>query len=204
MKHKPKKCEHCGVEHYPPYRVTEEYWRRRRFCSRACNYIGRRGERRSTYGKELVPLDERFWSKVEKRSKDECWLWRGATWQGYGYLANTRRNGAIYAHRLSYELHYGPIPKGLCVCHKCDNPPCVNPAHLFLGTRADNVADCVRKGRGADKHGAANPRARLTHEVVSRIRELRTKGLSQQAIADYVGFPQTSISKILRGVGWIP
>jgi hypothetical protein len=124
---------------------------------------------------------------------------------GYGKIgARSHVGGDLKAHRLSWELHFGPIEDGLCVCHRCDNPPCVRPDHLFLGTRADNNADREEKGRGSSKSGSCNPRARLTVEVVAEVRKLRSEGCSQTRIASHVGFPQPSISKILRGVGWIP
>jgi len=86
----------------------------------------------------------------EERPPDACWIWRGST-TAYGY-GNIRVGGrgtqvAIYAHRLAYEYFVGPIPPGLLVCHACDNPPCTNPAHLWLGTPADNMHDRDRKGR---------------------------------------------------------
>jgi len=90
-------------------------------------------------------LCDRFWPNVEKRPSG-CWFWTGARKHtGYGQIWVV--NSAKTAHRISWILHNGPIPTGLCVLHKCDNPPCVNPDHLFLGTRADNNLDCVAKGR---------------------------------------------------------
>ena len=87
-----------------------------------------------------------FWAKVKKT--DNCWEWTAATW-GKGYGVYRHKNKSRSAHRLSYEIANGPIPEGLLVLHKCDNPKCVRPDHLWLGTHADNMADCVRKGRNA-------------------------------------------------------
>jgi hypothetical protein len=83
-----------------------------------------------------------FWNKVNKTSG--CWIWTAANKDGYGRYSNSG-----YAHRISWEMHFGKIPAGMFVCHKCDNPPCVNPDHLFLGTNQDNVNDMRAKGRGS-------------------------------------------------------
>lgn len=92
-------------------------------------------------------LTERFWSKVNKGSPEDCWEWTGARlpW-GYGRM---QKNGHLVgSHCVAYELAYGSVPKGYFVLHKCDNPPCCNPSHLFLGTNQDNMNDMISKGRG--------------------------------------------------------
>ena len=101
-----------------------------------------------------TPIKERFWKKVKKGASDECWLWTGTREpRGYGKIADDYDSDTgfvpLAAHRVSWELHNGSIPPGLCVLHKCDNPSCVNPKHLFLGTNKDNSQDMVRKGRAS-------------------------------------------------------
>jgi len=106
-------------------------------------------------------VEDRFWSKVQKT--ENCWLWMGArTKLGYGQRGG-RKTGRRYTHRLSWEMRFGPIPEGLCVLHHCDNPPCVNPDHLFLGTKKDNTQDMIAKGRGRGPRfsGETHPGARL-------------------------------------------
>ena len=148
---------------------------------------------------------ERFWSKVDVRGPDNCWVWiAGKTHDGYGQL---RLGGtAQYTHRIGWELANGQIPSGLCVLHHCDNPGCVNPAHLFLGTRADNVADMISKGRRrtryADMHGENGPNARLKKIQVMAIRHWLKKGYTQRKIAKVFGVGASTISRINRGEGW--
>lgn len=99
------------------------------------------------------PVEERFWEKVEKLT--DCWVWTAGTDdKGYGRILNKRKEhgGETRAHRLSWILHNGPIPTGLYVLHKCDNPPCVRPDHLFLGTNLDNMRDMKEKGRAANSN----------------------------------------------------
>jgi len=98
-------------------------------------------------GPARTPIEMRFWSKVTKGAG--CWEWTASTdHKGYGKLAEGGRQGrTLSAHRVSYELNVGPIPDGLLVLHRCDNPPCVRPDHLFVGTHTDNAQDMAKKGR---------------------------------------------------------
>lgn len=146
-----------------------------------------------------------FWEKVNIGATDECWEWQGVRDEkSYGYAHfKGKRQGA---HRLSWFLTNGPIPDGLLVCHKCDNPPCVNPDHLFIGTMKDNMEDCANKGR-IGKHqrpfGEDNGWATLTNEDVIEIRRLGAEGkLLQREIGELFGTTQVNISRILLGKSW--
>jgi HNH endonuclease len=109
---------------------------------------------------------EKFWSKINKT--EGCWLWTGVTAQGYG-RAHLRGMKSALTHRIAWELTTGaPVPEGLCVCHHCDNPPCCNPSHLFLGTRGENNSDSAKKGRHT--HGEEHSHAKLTAAQVLAIR----------------------------------
>lgn len=137
----------------------------------------------------------RFFEKISHDPVSGCWLWTaGCCADGYG---NFRNGKMVGAHRVSWELHVGPIPDGLCVLHTCDNPPCVNPTHLFLGTHADNIADRDSKGRqaGGERHGCA----KLTADDVRRIQTNRDP---QRVIADKYGVSPRTISNIQCGRSW--
>lgn len=152
-------------------------------------------------------LKERFWAKVDKTlgqgPQGDCWIWTGARFK-YGYGSLSRRKDGYsystndYAHRISYEIHHGAIPEDKpLVCHKCDNPPCVRPDHLFLGTHADNAEDKVRKGRGL----AGN--LHLTREQVREIRQRKQReGLTSKQLGAIYGVYDGTIRRILRHKLW--
>ncbi len=162
------------------------------------------------------PLEERFWEKVDKRGSDDCWLWTGCCDAGgYGIIGAGGRGGkSLKVHRLSYELHNGSIPigegyHGTCVCHACDNRRCVNPAHLWLGTMADDTRDKMEKGRwqggGGTSFGEKNGRVKLTEVQVTAIRQdykwhSRTHGSS--ALARKYRVSCCTICRIVKNKTW--
>lgn len=147
-----------------------------------------------------------FWSKVQVGDMSDCWLWQ-STLSGKRYGNVTIDSKPQLAHRVAYRLIFGDIPEGMMVCHHCDNPPCCNPLHLFLGTGSDNQIDCVNKGRkpsvaGENNpiyglKGERNPKAKFTQAQAEKIREQYKAGLSQKALGKIYGVTQVCISTIV-------
>ncbi len=164
--------------------------------------------KRTVTRRKRVPPEQRFWSYVTKGKSSECWLWFGyKNPDGYGLLRVTSgpigsRGKNVGAHRISWQMHRGPVPEGSVVCHKCDTPSCVNPNHLFVGTTADNVADRVAKGRTADFRGEKNNAARLTSEKVQMVRAYLRAGGTQRYVAAVFGVSAGSVQKIAEGETW--
>ena len=152
-----------------------------------------------------VTFEERFWANVDRTTPDRCWPWRRSRKADSEYGQVRQGDRVRRAHVVAWELTNGPVPDGLNVLHSCDNPPCCNPAHLFIGTNADNVADREEKGRGnhsAHWRPGHTPMAKLDPERVRRVRALSANGLSQRVVANEVGISQSQVSRILGGKYW--
>jgi hypothetical protein len=183
-------CAVCGTETLrPPWEVQSGL---NRFCSRRCAALARQGG-----------PTKRFWRHVAKAGDDECWLWTG-TLNAYGYGKLNVNGRRTQAHRFSYELAHGPIPDGLFVLHNCptgDTRNCVNPAHLWLGSQTDNMADMVMKGR--HPRGASCYNAKLTDDQVRAIRRRYIPGVvSQTQLAAEYGVARSLIGLIVSGQIW--
>lgn len=166
-----------------------------------------KNERTTVRGTELVRTvtRENIMQFVEISPVSNCWNWMGCR-NDNGYGLKTSDGKRVRTHRLSYELFVGPIPSGMIVCHKCDNPPCCNPEHLFVGTHKDNHNDCVSKGRSSlpppPLVGERNIRAKLTNREVREICELHVSGASNRDIAEKLGLPQRHIFEIISRKSW--
>lgn len=143
----------------------------------------------------------RLWSRIDKNDSGGCWNWTGGKNAcGYGVL---RINGRkTTAHRFSYALHSNLPPGDLCVLHKCDNPRCVNPEHLFLGTPADNARDRASKGRNGDRHGERNGRAKLSFGQAQSTKARYASGERISDIAREFGVSWTAVKYIVSGRNW--
>ena len=161
--------------------------------------------------RKCTPLTERFWSKVQKSDDPNgCWLWTGAvSTSGYGRISRGGRNGGgDYAHRISYEIHYGSVPPGYYACHKCpggETKLCVRPTHLYAGLPVANSADMIAAGNAGRKSsvtGTQNPNATLDEDRVREIRARVAAGESKASLARSLNVGRTTISRVVRREHW--
>jgi hypothetical protein len=183
-------CPICGVK------FVDSKHPDKRYCSRRCRGVA-----------TTRPLAERFWEKVNKDGPvirpelGPCWLWTGAV-NDKGYGEFWLDGGSESAHRVSYELANGPLREGGQSLHRCDNPPCVRPDHLFEGTNLDNVHDRQAKGRPCGVRGEHHHQAKLTEDNVREIRRRLAQGHYQTDIASDYGVGQYAIWAISCGKTW--
>jgi hypothetical protein len=167
-----------------------------------------RNQRTGTTADRLErPPVERFWAFVNKEgvlhpALGRCWTWTGGKFRG-GYGALHVRGETVKAHRFSYRLHFGPFPESQLVCHRCDNPECTNPRHLFLSTESGNMMDRDQKGRGV--RGERQHKAKLTEDVVRQIRARHVRRHSVHgslAMSREFGVCHLTVLRVLRGDCW--
>jgi hypothetical protein len=190
-------CASCGKNFVRPYRMNAKRKLKPQYCSKACLAHARKINAE-------IRLAERFWSKVYRDADpDKCWVWRAQIDKnGYGKF-QLRHGEPALAHRVSYMLAHGYMPPSeQLVCHECDNPPCVNPKHLWLGDDKTNHDDCVAKGRHSPipvVRGSAVNTSKLTE---AQAREVLTSPLSNTQLGQKFGVSKTAIRLIRTGKNW--
>ena len=149
--------------------------------------------------RSLEIVCELFWTRVHKSST--CWLWTGARKSQMGYGAIWCRPRLLSAHRLSWYIKHGPIPRGMMVLHRCDNPLCIRPSHLYLGTHTENMADMSKRGRTdrTGRPGMKNGRAKLTDE---QVQEIRTSNEPRSTLVKKFGITKCVVSQIILRKTW--
>lgn len=182
-------CARCQTPVMKNYRLSRRRMARPIYCSTACEKLGRRERavaRRASY----------FWTKVARSDEKSCW-----PWLGYHDPQKYGRYGRLLAHRISYLITHGDIPEGGVICHSCDNPICVNPSHLWLGSQSDNIADMDAKERRivSPLRGEKNNMAKLTAQEALHI---FNSGESGPALATRFGITKTAVYLIKRGRNW--
>lgn len=151
--------------------------------------------------KEFLTINEMFLSGFIKGDSDECWNWiKSKNQDGYGRMMWERKT--YCAHRISYRFYFGDFDQSLCVCHKCDNPSCVNPNHLFLGTHKDNMIDRDKKNRNSGAKGEKNSKAKFNKKIVLEIREAIKNGESNISLSKKYKVGADTISNIKNNKTW--
>lgn len=184
-------CETCGDSFYRlPWEITKG---RGRFCSRDCQRQW-----------QTIPFEVRFQKYIGPTTSTGCIIWTGPKHDfGYGVIHTGTGNGKnVFAHRVSYERKFGPIAEGMIILHTCDNPPCINPDHMLVGTHQDNMRDKVSKGRQI--RGVNIPWSTLNDDIVRDIRARRAQGYTYKQIRDDLGLSCTTdhVGKVIRGEIW--
>jgi hypothetical protein len=177
-----KRCLHCGAS-FGPGRKGLKVFALRKYCCHACSCEARISSMRVR------------WEKKVQRAANGCLIWTGSkNARGYGNIRNLVTRSRLCAHRAAYEIFIGPIPEGMQVLHRCDNPSCVEPTHLFLGSQVTNMRDMLSKGRSF--------KAKLVPDQVREIRERLLRGDAGVLLAREFGVTPTAISFIKRGRSW--
>lgn len=191
-----KICATCGTRfERRRYKCSAPRWAKARFCSRDCQ-IATTGVGRRKYASAADAVQ----SNISPEPNTGCWLWAGPFMKETGYGRVGFDNREILAHRLSFEVHVGPVSADLMVCHTCDVPLCVNPQHLFLGTCKDNMMDAASKQRTT--LGERNAMARLSADEVVQIRAARSAGRSLRDIGDEFNVSEANVRAIAKRETW--
>lgn len=189
-------CAQCGASFDRGYAISATRRNKPQYCSEECEDTKRRvdAEQREA---------SRFWKNVPVGDPSECWEWTGYRSNlGYGRFTRAGKTGTQMAHRIAYELTYGPLPPHLFACHKCDNPPCCNPNHLFAGTAAENFHDAISKGRWRrppPRRGAESNKTKLTED---QVKEIRSSEEPARVLATRFGVSKTAIYLIRNKKNW--
>lgn len=191
-KNAPSTCNYCNKSF-----LTWQYQLNRglgKYCSKSCvtayrNTLNTQNHKQVFFKNTIIP-----------ENKNDCWIYQCGKTHKYGSI----KSGGIkiLAHRFSYELYKGEIPNGMLVCHICDMPKCVNPAHLFIGTPNDNVQDMIQKGRERYRKGSECTNAKLTEQIVKDIKNKLAQGIKSKQLEKEYNLRQSQISRIKTGNRW--